>query len=72
MEYVDYQIQELFEGLCEQILDTLGIEDGRKFLKKNFVGFEDAIEIKIAEYQKGNRITKKLDKPDEAIKRICQ
>ena len=72
MEYVDYQIQELFEGLCEQILDTLGIEDGRKFLKKNFVGFEDAIEIKIAEYQRGNRITKKLDKPDEAIKRICQ
>lgn len=72
MEYVDYQIQELFEGLCEQILDTLGIEDGRKFLKKNFVGFEEAIDMKIAEYQKGNRITKKLDKPDEAIKRICQ
>lgn len=32
MDFTDYQIQELFEGLCEQILDYLGIEKGRECL----------------------------------------
>ena len=72
MDYHDFEIQELFEGICEQVLDYLGIDGGRTFLYHNFVGFEEAIDIKIADFQKGNRITRKTDRPDESIIRICK
>ena len=72
MDYYDFEIQELFEGICEQILDYLGVDDGRIFLYHNFVGFEDAIDMKIEAYQQGKRITVKTDLTDEAIKRICE
>ena len=72
MDYIDFEIQELFEGICEQVLDYLGIDDGRDFLYHNFVGFENAIDIKIADFQKGNRITEKTELTDESIKKICE
>ena len=72
MEYQDYELQTLFEGICEQVLDYLGIEDGRIFLYHNFIGFEDAIDVKIDAYKQGKRITVKTDLTDEAIKRICE
>ena len=72
MDYIDFEIQELFEGICEQVLDYLGIDDGRDFLYHNFVGFENAIDIKIADFQKGNRITEKTEITDESIKKICE
>ena len=72
MDYIDFEIQKLFEGICEQVLDYLGIDDGRDFLYHNFVGFENAIDIKIADFQKGNRITEKTEITDESIKKICE
>lgn len=72
VDYQDFEIQELFEGICEQVLDYLGIDDGRKFLYHNFVGFENAIDMKIEAYQQGKRITKKTELTDEAIKKICE
>ena len=72
VDYQDFQLQELFEGLCEQSLDYLGIEKGRTFLYDNFPNFFDWIDIKIDSYKQGKRITPKLDKPDEAIIKICK
>ena len=72
VDYQDFQLQELFEGLCEQSLDYLGIEKGRTFLYDNFPNFFDWIDMKIEDYKQGHRITKKLDRPDEQIIRICK
>ena len=72
VDYQDFEIQELFEGICEQVLDYLGIDDGRKFLYHNFVGFENAVDMKIEAYQQGKRITQKTDLTDESIKKICE
>ena len=68
----DFQLQELFEGLCEQSLDYLGIEKGRKFLYDSFPEFREWVDMKIEAYQKGKRITKKLSKPDSDIVKICK
>lgn len=72
MDYNDFELQELFEGICEQVLDYLGVENGRSFLYHNFVGFEDFIDMKIDAYKQGKRITQKTDLTDDAIKRICE
>lgn len=72
VDYQDFQLQELFEGLIEQVLDYLGIDKGKNFLYQNFVGFEDFIDKKIQAYQAGKRITEKTDTPDESIIRICK
>lgn len=72
VDYQDFQLQELFEGLCEQSLDYLGIEKGRTFLYDNFPNFFDWIDMKIEDYKQGHRITKKLDRPAEQIIRICK
>ena len=72
VDYQDFQLQELFEGLCEQVFDYLGIEKGKRFLYDNFKGFTDWIDMKEDAYKQGNRITKRLDTPDESIIRICK
>lgn len=72
MDYHDYQLQVLFEGLCEQILDYLGTEDGRQCLYKKFPGFEPAVDVKVESYICGHRITKKTDEPDAEIIKICE
>ena len=73
MTYYDFQLQELFEGLCEQVFDYLGPAQGKKFLCDKFKGFEDAIDIKFsAFYGEKKRITKKLDEPDPQIMKICE
>ena len=72
MDYQDFQLQELFEGLCEQALDYLGIDKGRNFLYDNFPNFFNEIDMKIDSYKQGHRITKKTEKPDESIIRICK
>ena len=71
MDYQDYELQSLFEGICEQVLDYLGIEDGRIFLYKQFASFRTAVDMKIDDYKAGNRITVRLDTPDESIIKIC-
>ena len=68
----DYQLQELFEGLCEQSLDYLGIEKGRKFLYDKFPQFIEEVNLKIDAYRDGKRITRKLNKPDPDIVKICK
>lgn len=72
MDYVDFQIQEVFEGLCEQIVDYLGVEVGRKFLYDNFPNFVAEIDIKIESIENGVRITRKTQIPDSEIVRICE
>lgn len=72
VDYQDYELQTLFEGLCEQSLDYLGIEKGRTFLYDNFPDFFDWIDIKIEAYKQGKRITRKTDRPDESIIKICK
>ena len=68
----DYQLQELFEGLCEQSLDYLGIEKGRRFLYDQFPQFIEEVDMKIDAYKEGKRITRKLKEPDPDIVRICK
>ena len=72
VDYQDFELQELFEGICEQVLDYLGIEKGTKFLYENFENFKSEVDMKIEAYQQGKRITRKLDKPDPDIIKICK
>ena len=72
VDYIDFELQELFEGICEQVLDYLGLEKGGRFLYDNFKGFKEEIDIKIKAYSQGTRITRRLDKPDPQIMKICE
>lgn len=61
----------LFEGLCEQILDYLGTDEGRHLLYRKFPQFRTEVDIKTEAYMRGHRITRKQSVPDPQIVRIC-
>lgn len=61
-----------FRTICEQTLDYMGIEKGRPLLLKMFPTNIAWIDDIIADYEKGERMSVKLDVPDEGIIAIIQ
>ena len=70
MSKEDFDTLYTFRAICEQVLDYLGNEQGKAKLEELFSDNKEWVDAVYVGYCKGDRITERLDKPDEDILRM--